>query len=86
MDGEEQMATKQQQQAFEGMPVRLNKFKLTGASDLMTDGELAIGDVVGGTWKGRLVGIHHDVAKVKGEPTGELDRVHVIEIDGASID
>jgi hypothetical protein len=70
-----------EQVQFEGLRVMGKRFQLKGTTDLTTDQDLSIGDIVAGEFKGRVVGIHHDQTK-----EGALFRKHVIEVDGGSID
>lgn len=69
-----------QQTQFEGLEVGGLVVEVKKASAFV-DEELAIGDVVSGTYKGHVIGVHYDQTK-----EGDLVRKHVVQVDRARVD
>jgi hypothetical protein len=74
-----------EQVAFEGLEVEGLRFQLKGTTDLMTEHPCAVGDVVSGTFKGTVVGVHHEWKSLRGG-TSIFIRKHIIDVDDGVLD
>ncbi len=77
-------AEKERQLAFEGLDVGLYTVRVKGTTELTSDTSLAIGDVVILTVKAHVVGVHYD-QPTENDPTRDLIRRHIVEVEGGAV-
>ena len=67
---------------FEGLDVGGFRFQLKGTSDLKAKEDHAIGDLLSGTWEGRVAGVVFE----RDKKTRVLLRKHLVEVTEARIE